>query len=485
MPVALIVLHAVRKRGAGLRLTWWLMHAAVLLLPVLIYMPLRYVVLGYRLARANHYIIMNPLLEAGPSERIIGAFTILGHYTRLFFFPARLSADYGMAVIDPAAGATAMTWLGVLAAAGLLVGLAGYLRRGTTWRNIAIATAIWLASYVLISNTVMLYGATLAERLMYWPSVPVVILVAVAGTALWRKVAEHQQTGRAAWQTVGAAVVIVVVLALGTRSAVRNHDWRTAIALFTKDAATYTQSVQLNGNAAFAYHSKARETEDEQLRRQYLERAVKYYERDAAIHADNWGTASHWADALARLGDLDGAIVQARRALELAPRDANLQAALGQYLLANGQPAEALPYVEQAARSDPANRNYMTLLMQAAHAAQQVDRAIQVLEAIATSDGKNWYVRQMLSVVCRQADPAKGLRYAQEACQTAPGRRRQPPAAGRGARGGGTGAGRPCHVPSRVRPTAVESPAAAAHRAANPHARRATDDAGNAVAGGD
>ena len=177
MPVALLLLHERRRTTTDRRpWSWWLGQLAILLVPLVIYFPLRYISLDYRLARLRPFNMLNPLLDANLVERIFSPFTIIGHYTRLFLWPARLSTEYGLAVIDPKAGPNAMTWLGVVAAVALLVGLAGYFRREGAWRRVALLCAIWLASYFLISNTLILFATPLAERLMYWPSVPLFIL---------------------------------------------------------------------------------------------------------------------------------------------------------------------------------------------------------------------------------------------------------------------------------------------------------------------
>jgi len=365
IPVALLVLYALRERAPGVRSRWWLAHVGVLLLPLVVYTPMRYVALGQRLARSKPFSMLNPLVDADLVGRIITPFTIVGHYVRLFLWPARLSTEYGLAVIDPKAGPNAMTWLGVLAAAGLLLGLTGYLRRGATWRRVATLCAIWLVSYFLISNTLILFATTLAERLMYWPSVVVFIVLAMAGVGVARRAAIRGRLRPQRVQACGVVVGLVVLVALGTRSVVRNADWATAIGLFAKDAATYPENAQLHANAAQEYFLRALDQKDEARRRHDLETADRYYAKALDIFPRHWGFLACRADILARLGRLDEAIVHARLAVQLNPRDAVLHTALAEYLVARGRYAEAVPYARQAYALQPSDLLVQLVLAEA------------------------------------------------------------------------------------------------------------------------
>ena len=420
VPVALIVLHFVRKRVPSVPWHWWLMHAAILLAPLVIYLPLRYVACEYQLVRSKPFSLLNPLVNADGIERFYGVFVVLGHYVRLFLWPANMSVDYGFAVMDPKTWPDAMTWLGMAAAVAILVGLAGYLTRRPAWRKTAVLCAIWCVSYFVVSNAATLIATGVGESRVYWPSVAVFALLALGAAGLWKKLTTSIGLAPRASVGVGSVLVAIVLAAFGTRTIVRNTDWATSFRLFTKDAATFPQSAQLNAHAAQDYRDRAYNSDDPQARLADLEKANEYYERALAIFPNHWGFLWDRSMILADLGKLNEAIEHAQRAAELRPHHPLLEAALGRYLHANGQHAEAIPHIEEAVRMVPDELAYRLLLADALGRAGQPERAIQVLEEVAQRDPTNVQVRLILAGQLTRRDPARALRYAREARQIKP-----------------------------------------------------------------
>ena len=420
IPVALIVLHAIHRRSTPVPRRWWLMHVGYLLLPFVIYLPLRYVSLDYHFSRSTPFSLLNPLCNTDLPERIMGIFTILGHYTRLFLWPIRMSVDYGMAVIDPKTGPEPMTWLGVIAAIGLLIGLLGYFRGGTTWRRVAVLCAIWHVSYFVISNIFVLICTAVGESRMYWPSVVIFMLMAMAGLGLWRKVGTILRLGPRLHLIIGCMLMALILAAFGTRTVLRNNDWATSLRLFTKDAATYPRSAQLNANAAIDYCNRALNSEDQAQQRWDLERADTYYARALEVFPKHWGFLSHRAQIQFWLGNLGGAITNARQALELNPRDHVLNDALGRYLAASGQYPEAAKYLEEALRLVPGNQVYAGRLAEFLLSAGQPGRAIPILEHLIARQPGNAKGRAILAKLLMQHNPQAARRYASEAAYLTP-----------------------------------------------------------------
>src|SRR5207245_1602472 len=137
--------------------------------------------------------LMNPLSDADWFYRLIGPFQILGHYARLTLFPEALSTDYGVNVVPLHLTSDAlplgMTLFGVLTAATLIWLLVGVRSHSETRRRAGFAALIFIAAFGLISNTVLLIGVAVAERVFYWPSVAALLLVALGLAGAWRKLA--------------------------------------------------------------------------------------------------------------------------------------------------------------------------------------------------------------------------------------------------------------------------------------------------------
>ncbi len=328
LPVALLVLYArqhpetpgapnATRRTRG----WWLTRAALLALPLVIYFPCRYHALEGHLFRGRPAEdLMNPLVTATPPQRLNGAFTILGEYTRLLLVPSRLSSDYGAEIVSPRNGFTAMTLVGVLAAAGLLILLAGLRRRRGIGYLAGLVTALFLASYALISNTVLLIGVSLAERLMYWPSTLVMVLVAVGLAEFWnRQVAPGRPLAARARLLQGLG--LLVLAALGLRTTLRSADWSDDLTLFTQDVRTQPRGVQLNKNLAGELLRAEEHLTDPVRRTANRRQAAECLEAALALRPGYADALVYRGELRGRNGDLAGARRDFEQALLLAPNN--------------------------------------------------------------------------------------------------------------------------------------------------------------------
>jgi len=457
LPVAALAVHARLarehvRRPAG----WWLSRGAILVLPLFVYLPLRYVALEHHLLRDQApSVLFNPLVIAGPLERIVAAFTIVGQYVRLFLVPMKLSCDYGLAIIDPDSGANAWTLVGLAAAAGAAVALLGYRRVREWWRQLAVAAALTAASYALISNTVLRIGVTLAERLMYWPSVPILLVIGVGVVALWRA---HARPGGAVHNLAPLLRIagVLLLVALGLRTVVRNADWHDDYRLFTTDVQTYPRGIHLNLSVAreLIWIGAAEPAGSPQRRDvlaaadQRLQRAWELYPRHAetlqlrgrvrGLMGDVDG-AMQYFDAALRLNPADDAsrallaglhgdpAEQAARIAELqsqvqqAPEDVRLRVALGDALLDAGQQVDALVQFEYAARLAPHDPEVLRALGETLALLGDGERATQVLEQVVELEPNDWRTHVNLTALLGTKAPERALAHARAAYRLEPG----------------------------------------------------------------
>jgi len=448
VPMALIVLHACRGRTPIRGVRWWGVHALCLLLPLLIYLPLRVWALGGAFMRAPA-ALLNPIVNAEMPARLLMPFEVLGHYVRLLLFPLHLSADYGYQVFDPRADANGMTLLGLAAAAGLVAALLGYLRAGEHWRRLAVCAALFIAAYALFSNSLLLIGVSVAERLMYWPSVAACGLLAALALALERRCGASVTRASPAVSRFAAVAAVLVLAAFATRTVIRNTDWYSALRLATHDAACYPQSAALNAGAAMQYIDVASQTDDPVARRQNLERADEYAARALQHYPVHWGYHLMRSDILSSLGQADVALHHIRQAVQLNPRETLLRRALTRRLFQAGQFAETLPYLEDEAAASPDDYVVLTLLGEAhlklgrsrealpylKHALSiapddraalllmseallklnELEQAVPLLEKLAAVTPHEVRPPAILAKLLVQRDPPAALRYAQQA----------------------------------------------------------------------
>jgi len=465
--VAAIALHAAGRAPAR-RARWWLTQGACLLLPLVAYLPLRYYALERHLIRVGQPSPMfNPLVDADLPERLVGALTVLGHYVRLLIVPGRLSCDYGIAVIDPRAGVELPTLIGGVAVAVLLAALWGSRSRSPIWRRLAVLSAMFLASYVLISNTVLLIGVSLAERLMYWPSVPALLGLTVALAGAWRRwCGPGGPLRRRAGLLRACGLLLLAALAL--RSVVRSSDWKNDERLFTTDLGLsqdwqtptrwnpQRQSAHLCNSLAriaIAHAVDAANAGDPAARDRWLERAARLLEVALDIHPrgealKHLGTvhllrgdenlALRYYESALRLAPADRSIQQAaarlrgaaaadeRRAAELEravqeqPDNAALRVELARVLIALGRNYEALQQCEQAVRLAPDDVAALRSYGEALVLNLQRERALEAFRRVVARDPQDWQTHANLAALLADDDPAAALRHAQSACRLQP-----------------------------------------------------------------
>jgi tetratricopeptide (TPR) repeat protein len=422
---------------------------AVLCVPLLVYFPLRYYALEEHLIRDKFSnILLNPLNDADLAGRLHGPLTILGHYVRLLIVPSRLSCDYGLAVFNPNAGPELMTLVGALGAIGLAVALYGYRRSSPTWRRLAVLGAMFLASYVLISNTVLLIGVSLAERLMYWPSVPALLAVAVVVVALWRGTCGP---GGALHRRASLLRIfgILLLAALALRSGVRNSDWKNDERLFTADLKTCPLSAHLNNALARIVIRRASLTPDADARADLIERAEQLLERALRVRSrypealkqvgmvcllrgDEKQALAYFESSL-RLDPTDRATqrfigrlrgdtpanearaAELEREIGLHPDEPALRLQLSEVLIGLGRNIEALRECERALRLDPDDLDALRIYGQTLLLNRQERRALEVFQRVLARQPTDWQTHANVSNLLSERDPAAALHHAQVA----------------------------------------------------------------------
>ncbi len=449
--VAAVALHA--RYG---RAVWggWLRTAGLLVVPLLVYLPMRYVALEHHLLRERvRGILFTPLVDADLFGRLHGPLTILGHYARLLIVPRKLSCDYGLAVFDPRQGPQAMTLVGLLALAALLAALWGYRRRAGAWRNLAALGAMFIASYVLISNTVLLIGVSIAERLMYWPSVPALAGLCVLLAAGWRR-----------WCVPGAPLAaragllrglgLTLLAALALRSVVRNTDWHDDARLFAADVQTFPDSAHLNNSLAQHYIEAALETGDNQQRAALLDQAQALLERALAVEMRYPDALRQMAEVFALRGQYDKAreyverslllapgqiearklaarlrdpegrlgrqVAELRRRVARQPDDVASRLELVRALLAAGQNYPALQEARAAAGRSPRDPQVLKLLAESLLVNQQDGEAAKVYQQVLELAPDDWQAHSNLAKLLADSDPQASLRHARRAWELRP-----------------------------------------------------------------
>ncbi len=148
-----------------------------------VYAAMRYAALGRYIISNNADRVYNPIKFAPFPGNFLTASKVLTLYLYKIFVPLNLVSDYSYNQI-PLVTSLSTDHQTVLGIAILLffLGLLWYRSRSL----IAIGSIFFLAPYFVISNLVYKTGTIMAERLMYLPTIGIVILVSYVGSLVIR-----------------------------------------------------------------------------------------------------------------------------------------------------------------------------------------------------------------------------------------------------------------------------------------------------------
>jgi Tfp pilus assembly protein PilF len=272
--------------------------------------------------------------------------SILAGYAIKLVFPLQLSGEYDAHVPEslghPHVAAGLLVLLVVVYAA------IRYRRRP----DIVLGAGIFLLGLGPVINLVPI-GEISAERFLYFPSLGfVLVLGGVFSSALearfpsWRAAAGDRYV---AWpgmkRSLGgklSVLFVVVLVALGTRTVVRNADWKTEEILFAKTAAASPQSARAYLNVGNVARRQGR-----------LAEAAEAYSRALQISPGYPDALSNLAWVYASQGQIDKALPLVQRALEKAPDNVNLLNNLGSIYFQKKRYADAARLFERSIEMDP------------------------------------------------------------------------------------------------------------------------------------
>jgi tetratricopeptide (TPR) repeat protein len=296
------------------------------------YISLLWVVQGRRFGEVGMNFADNPLYTLPAVWRILNALRIAWKYIALQIYPATLSCDYSYNAI-----LLYMKWRPMLPA--LLATLAVIIlwfwalwKRKTVW---ALAGAIYLVGFAITANLLLPIGTIMGERLAYLPSAGFCLLLAAVWIALERRRREF------AW-----ALLVLLALALGTRTWVRNRDWHDNLTLFSAAVRAVPGSTKMHGNLGGAYMYTGR-----------LEDARKELELALRIYPDIPENLAFYGLVESRLGNDDEALKQMRKAVAIATRSSLnydfMVVNLATQLMKMGKDDEAMHVLDEEVAASP------------------------------------------------------------------------------------------------------------------------------------
>ena len=263
-------------------------------------------------------------------------FGAIAHYLRLTFWPDTLCLDYGWQ-----ASPLPRSWkvVGIILVVCLVM--------ATGW---ALANAlpvgflgVWFFLTLAPTSSVLPIQDMVAERRMYLPLAAVVTLTVIAA---WNGLSLLPRRFRLTPTTLGWAFFALIAGALAWRTVQRNHDYHSAIAIFTDTTRQRPHNGRAWINLGLAYHNAGQF--DSAVAS--LQRALEVLPTNSVARA---GVYINLANVRGSQGRYREAITHLSEALRISPYDANAHNCLGAALQQLGQREQAMDEFRRAIRLQP------------------------------------------------------------------------------------------------------------------------------------
>lgn len=242
----------------------------------LLYILIRYKVVGAGAKFENPDVLNNPYLYATDSEKLATKIEVLMRYIKLLFYPNPLSSDYSYNTIPFANFSSGIVWTSIVIHVSLIVSAIILFFK----RNIlSFAVTFYLLHLFLISNFVFNVGATMGERMVYHSSFGFAIMLAVFFAWLLQKISSEQTR-----KIVAVSFGCIVVIWCGAKTITRNAEWKNDQTLFIADAQTVPNSALVNGNAGKAYIDLSEKPENKSQETELIKKGIYHLSRSVEIH---------------------------------------------------------------------------------------------------------------------------------------------------------------------------------------------------------
>ncbi len=255
---------------------------------------------------------------------------VFATYLKLLCFPVTLNADYSYNTFPVTESAfDVVAW----AAVTLNVALLAVAFR--MWRAHKLFTfgVLWFFVALIPVAQIVPHHELMAEHYLYLPSVGFALVVALSLDA-WLT------SGRA--QPVAYAAVGVLLVLLGTRTAMRNLDWRDDITLWEASVQTAPENARAQQNLATAYAQRGQ-----------VKLAAQHFQLSLAITPDNPDVIYKLGLAHHGQGEHAAALAQYRKAIDLRPDHGPAYFGVGQIHGLENRLGAALQAFATAARLRP------------------------------------------------------------------------------------------------------------------------------------
>lgn len=247
------------------------------LLPVAIFLGLRMLFIDShegKVVYLDNFILYLPWYP----ERIGTILIVLMEYIRLLFYPYPQSCDYGYAHLTP----TSIWNIRALFSAVFYLGMAILAINLFRKRNLfSWCLLFFLCTISIYSHVYASLAATMAERFLFTPSLPVIIAVVLLFYTVWNVPL------MARWREMMLFwPMIMIIFAYSLKTVVRNTIWKNSDTLFSYDVNFAPKSLRLNKSAGDVILNQGIKETDSLKKKELFRKSLTYFQTTYAIYKD-------------------------------------------------------------------------------------------------------------------------------------------------------------------------------------------------------
>jgi len=240
-----------------------------LLLPGVLYMILRFQIVGGIENDVARELMNNPFLGANSSDKWATIFYVLFVYVKLLFVPHPLTHDYYPKQIEITGWSDPIVILALIIHLGLLFLFINGIRKKSIWGLLA---GVYLGGIFLYSNFLFPIGTFLNERFLYVPSLALAILIAYGITTYLKS------------KQIQTIVFLSLIGLYSFKSYSRSFAWESDSVLAITDVENSSNSAKCNMSAGAALIELSEKEKRPAKRQKDLLQSIKYLKKSLKIY---------------------------------------------------------------------------------------------------------------------------------------------------------------------------------------------------------
>ena len=246
-----------------------ILPTSVLLLPGVLYVLIRFSIVGGLQNEIASELMNNPFLGADSSDKWATILYVLFIYVKLLFVPHPLTHDYYPKQIEITGWADPLVIFSILIHIGLLLLFVNGLRKRSFHGLLA---GIYLGGIILYSNLLFPIGTFLNERFLYVPTLGLALLIAYLIVTFIKS--KQAQT----------ALVLILFSLYSFKTYNRNFAWENDSTLAITDIENSGNSAKCNMSAGAALIELSDSKRKNVEKKKDLGQAIKYLKKSLEIY---------------------------------------------------------------------------------------------------------------------------------------------------------------------------------------------------------